>query len=149
MEETTGKIINKKGGVLGSLMRVRVPLMKNVLTPLAKNVLLPLGVTAVASIAHAAIQKKVFGSRMTTLIISNEEIEDIMKMVKSLEESCQLTEGVSKTTESEIKKGGFLVMLLGTLGASLLGNMLTRKRVIQTGKGTVKAAKDFRCLLIL
>ena len=108
MEETTEKIINKKGGVLGSLMRVSVPLMKNVLTPLAKNVLLPLGVTAAASIADAAIQKKVFGSRMTTLIILNEEIEDIMKMVKSLEESCQLTEGVSKTTESEIKKVDFL-----------------------------------------
>ena len=149
MEETTEKIINKKGGVLGSLMRVSVPLMKNVLTPLAKNVLLPLGVTAAASIADAAIQKKVFGSRMTTLKILNEEIEDIMKMVKSLEESCQLTEGVSRITESEIKKGRFLVMLVGTLGASLLGNMLTRKRVIQTGKGTVKAGKDFRCLLIL
>ena len=64
---------------------------------------------------------------MTTLIISNEKISDIMKTVKFLEESGLLIKGVSDTIKNEAKeqKGGFLSMLLGTLDASLLGNLLT------------------------
>ena len=58
--------------------------MKNVLKTLAKRILIPLGLTAVASTIDAAIHKKVFGSDMTTLIISNEEMNDITKIVKSL-----------------------------------------------------------------
>ena len=56
--------------------------MKNVLKTLAKRILIPLGLTAVASAIDAAIHKKVFGSDMTTLIISNEEMNDITKIVK-------------------------------------------------------------------
>ena len=73
----------------------------------------------------------------TTLIISNNEIEDIIKIVKSLEDSGLLLKGVTETVQNEVKeqKGGFLSMLLGTLGASLLGNLLTGKGIYRAGKG--------------
>ena len=68
---------------------------------------------------------------MTALIISNDEIHDIIKIVKSLEDSGLLIEGVTKTIRNEVEeqKGGFLSMLLGTLSASLLGNLLTGKGI--------------------
>ena len=86
-----------------------------------------------------------FGSGMTTLIISNEETNDIIKIVKSLEECGLLTKGVSETIKNEPKKTkcGFLSMLLGTLGASLLGNLLTGNDTIGAGEGTIKATQDF------
>ena len=64
---------------------------------------------------------------MTALIISNDEINDIIKIVKFLEDSGLLLKGVTETVQNEVKEqiGGFLSMLLGTLGASLLGNLLT------------------------
>ena len=73
---------------------------------------------------------------MTTLIISNNEIEDIIEMVKSLEDSGSLLTGVTETVQNEIKeqKGGFFSMLLSTLGKSLLGNLLTGKRINRAGK---------------
>ena len=76
----------------------------------------------------------------TTLIISNDEMKDIFKMVKSPEDSGLLLEGVSETIKNEAKeqKGGFLSMLLGTLGASLLGNMLPGKGVIRVGEGSAR-----------
>ena len=84
-----------------------------------------------------------FTSGNTTLIISNEEMNDIMKIVKSLEESGILIKGVSETIKNEAKeqKGGFLGMLLGALGASLWGNLLTCKGAIATsqGRGTIRA----------
>ena len=67
------------GKLLAPLMKVGLPLMKNVLTSLAKNVLLPLGVTAATSATDLSIQKKIYRSGLTTLIFSNEEINDIMK----------------------------------------------------------------------
>ena len=81
------------------------------------------------------------GSGTTTLIISNDEMNDIVKIVKSLETSCVLLKGVSETIQHEAKKqrGGFLSMLLGTLGASLLGNFLTGgKGVTCVGEGIKK-----------
>ena len=66
--------------------------------------------------------KKILGSETTTLIISNDEMVDIMKIVKSLEDSGLLLKGVSETIQNEVKKQKeFLSMLLDTLGASLLG----------------------------
>ena len=64
-------------------------------------------------------------------------MEDISKIVKSLEDSCLLLKGVTETVQNEVKgqKGGFLSMLLGTLGASLLGNLLTGKGIYRAGKG--------------
>ena len=93
----------------------------------------------------AAVYKKMFGSGFTTLIISNEEMNDIMKIVKSLEESELLKKGVIKTNKYEAKeqKGEFLRMLLGTLGAGLLGNLLTGKHTIRAGEGTIRADENF------
>ena len=104
---------------------------------MAKSVSNPLESAAAASAADAGIHKKVLGSVTTTLIISNEEIEYILKIVKSLEASGLLLEGVSETIQNkaEEQKGGFLSMLLGTLGASLLGNMLAGKEIIRAGYG--------------
>ena len=117
-----------------------LPLIGNVLKPLAKSVLIPLGLTASASAIDAAIHKKIFGSGNTTLIISNEEMNDIMKITKSLEESGLLIKGVSEKIKNEVKeqKRGFLSMLLGTTGAILLGNLLAGKGTIRAGKGTIR-----------
>ena len=125
------------GRLLGPLLKTGLPLIKNVIKPLAKSVLIPLGLTAAASAADAGIHKKILGSGNTTLIISNNEIEDIIKIVKSLEDSGLLLKGVTETIQNEVKeqKGGFLSMLLGTLGANLLGNILTGKGMNRAGRG--------------
>ena len=82
-----------------------------------------------------------FGSGTTALIISNDEMDDILKIVKSLEDSGLLLKRVSETIQHEAKeqRGGFLSMLLGTLGASLLGDILSGKGVIRAGEGTIRA----------
>ena len=87
--ENTGISLKGKGflNFLRPLITAGLPLMKGVFTPLAKSVLLSVGLSAGMSAADAAIQKKIYGSGVTALIISNEEMEDIMKIVKSLEES--------------------------------------------------------------
>ena len=120
-----------------------LPSIGNVLKPIAKSVLRPLRLTETTTATDTAIHKKMFGSGMhtsyiakrTTLIISNEEMNDIMKIVKSVEESCLLTNSLSEAIKNEAKKqkGTFLGMLLGNLGASLLGYLLT-------GKGTIRAS---------
>ena len=99
------------GRLLGPLLKTGLPLIGNVLKPLAKSVLIPLGLTATASAVDAAIYKKMFGSGNTTLIISNEEMNDIMKIVKSLEESDLLIKDFSETIQNEAKnkKEGFSV----------------------------------------
>ena len=86
-----------------------------------------------------------FGLGITTLIISNEEMNNIMKIGKSLEESGLLIEGVRETIKNEAKeqKGGFFAMLLGTLGASLWWNLSTGKGTIRAAEGTIKAGQDF------
>ena len=107
------------------------------ITPLPKSVLIPLGLTVAASAADAEIHQKILGWRNNiTLIVSNNEMENLIKIVKSLEDSGLLLKGVTKTVPNEIKeqKGGFLSMLLGTVGASLLGNLLTGKGVIRAGE---------------
>ena len=129
------------GKLLGPLLKTGLPLMKSVITPLAKSILIPLGLTAAAAAAAAAdagIHKKILGSGgHTTLIISNRDMEDLIKIVKSLEDSGLLLNGVAESVKNEIKeqKGGFLTMLLGTLGASLLGNLLTGQGINKKGKG--------------
>ena len=100
--------------LLGPLIKTGLPLMKNVIKPLAKNVLIPLGLTAAASAADAGIHKKILGSghpSSTTLIISNDEMKDIIKIVKSLEDSGLLFKGVSETIQNEPKeqRGDFVV----------------------------------------
>ena len=86
------------------------------------------------------LRKKMHGSGSTTLITSNEEMNDIMKIVQALEDSNILLKGVTKTIKNETKerKGGFLSMLLGTLRASLLENLLTGKGIVRAGSGNKK-----------
>ena len=86
-----------------------------------------------------------FRSGFTTLIVSNEKMNDIIKIVKSLEESGLFIKDVSETIKNEEKeqKGRFLRMLLGTLGASLLGDLLTGKGTVRAGEGTVRAGEHF------
>ena len=126
------------GRLLGPLLKTGLPLIKNVIKPLAKSVLIPLGLTAAVSAADAGIHKKILGSgNTTTLIISNDEINHIFKIVKSLEDSGLLLEVVTETVQNEVKeqKGGFLSMQLGTLGASLLGNLLTGQGINRAEQG--------------
>ena len=108
---------------------------------MAKIVLIPLGLTAAASAVDAGIQKKILGSGRTTLIISNEEMKDIMKIIQTLEDSNILLKGVTKTIKNETKeqKGGFLSVLLATSGASLLGNLLLGKGTVRAGEGFVRS----------
>ena len=87
------------------------------------------------------LKKNKFGSGATTLTVSNDEMDDILKIVKSLENSGLLLNRVSETIQHEAKeqRGGFLSMLLGTLGASLFGDILSGKGVIRAGEGTIRA----------
>ena len=141
--------IGQSGGLLGRLLgpflKAGLPLIGNVFKTLAKNVLIPLGLTVAAAATDPAIHKKMFGSglpsglasRTTILIISSEEMNHIIKIIKSLEESDLLIKDISETVKNEAKeqKGRFLGMLFGTLGASLLGNLLTGKGAIATSQG--------------
>ena len=131
--------------------------MKNVLKPLAKSVLTPLGITAVALARYVAIQKKTLQSCMVTVIISNEKINDIMKIV-NLEESGLLIQGVSETNkvsetikneakkQKQKQKEVFLGMLLSTLSTTLLGNILTGKRAITAGEGKLEQPRTFNAV---
>ena len=87
------------------------------------------------------LKKKMLGSGTATLIISNDEMADILKIVKSLENSGVLLKGVSETIQHEAKeqRGGFLGMLLGTLGASLLGDVLSKGL---SGNGVIRASEE-------
>ena len=90
------------------------------------------------SAADVGVHKKILGSGdTTTLIISNDKINDIIKIEKSLEDSGLLSKGVTETVQNEVKeqKEGFFNMLLGTLGARLLGNLLTDRGKNRAGKG--------------
>ena len=135
------------GKLLGPLLKTGLPLMKSVIKPLAKSVLIPLGLTATASTADAGIHKKILGSghNNTILITSNDKMDDILKIVKYLEDSGVLLKGVTETIQHEAKeqRGRLLSMLLGTLGASLLGDVLSKglsgSGVIRAGGGTIRA----------
>ena len=128
---TSRKITRQEGGFSNffrPLITSGLPLMKIVFTP-AKIFLLPLGLSAGISAADAAIQKKIYGSGTATFIISNEEMNDIMKIVKSLEESGLSIKGVSETIKN------------GTLALSMLGSTLTGRGVIRAGEGAIRADK--------
>ena len=132
------KKLMQSGGFLGMLLsKLAGPLMK-VAMPLAENVLAPLGLSAAMSAIDRAIQKKIHGSGVK-LIIEQEDMKDIIKIIQTLGNSGILLKGVSKTIKNETKeqRGGFLSMLIGTLGASLLGNLLTGgKGIMRAGEGS-------------
>ena len=95
--------IIQSGGFLGELLNgIEGPSVK-VAVPLAKNILAPLGITAAASAKDAGIQKKTHGSGRTTLIISNEERNDMIKIVQALEGSNILLKGITKTIKNETR----------------------------------------------
>ena len=125
------------GRILRALIKTDLPLIGNVLKPLAKRVLIPLGLTAAASATDAAIDKTMFGSGNTILIVSNEQMNDVMKIVNSREETGLLIKNVSETIKNEAKeqKGGFLGMLLG--------NLLTGRSTIRASEGAIIASLDF------
>ena len=132
------KILQSRG-FLGSLLsKLAGPLMK-VAIPLAKNVLAPLGIAAAASAIDAGIQKKIHGSEATILIISNEEMNGIMKIFQALEDSNILLNGITKTIKNETKKtkGGFLI-----IGASLLGNLLAGKEIVRDGSSNKRRKRN-------
>ena len=129
------KIIQSReflGKLLDPLLKTGLPLLKSVIKPLGL-----LGLTAASSAIDAGVQKKIYsGSGTTTLVISREEMNDIIKIVQDLEDSGILLKRVTKTIKNETKeqKGGFLSILLSTLGASLLGNLLAGKGIVRTGE---------------
>ena len=143
------------GRLLGPLLITELPLMKSVIKRLGKSVLVPLGLTAAESAADAGIHKKILGSghNNTTLMISNDEMDDILKTVKSLEDSGVLLKGVSEAIQNEAKeqRGGFLSMLLGTLSTSLFGDVLSNglsgKGVIRAGEGQLELVMVPKSLL--
>ena len=103
------------------LLKSGLPLLKSVVKLLGM-----LGFTAAASATDAAINKKILGSGgHTTLVISNDDMQDLLKILKSLEDSSILLDGITETVKNQVKeqKGGFLSMLLDPLGASLLGDL--------------------------
>ena len=135
------KKLIQSGGFLGRLLSKLVGPLIKVAMPLAKNVLAPLGLAAAMSAIDGSIQKKIDCSGIK-LIIEEKDMKDIMKIIEALENSGILLKGVSKKIENEAKEqiAGFLNMLLGTLGASLLGNLLTvGKGIMRAGDGIVRA----------
>ena len=138
------KKLIKSGGILGNLLsKIAGPLMK-VAMPLAKNVLAPLDLAAAMSAIDGGIQKKMRGDGIK-LMIEDEDMNDIMKIIEALEKSGIILNGVGKTIENEVKekKGEFLSMLLGTLGASLLGYLVTGgKGILRTSEGIMRAGES-------
>ena len=82
--------------LLSTLLKPGLSSMRNVIKPLTKSVLIPLGVTTAVSASDAGIHKIILGSGTATLMISNDEMEDIIKIVKRLEDSGLLSKGVSE-----------------------------------------------------
>ena len=128
------KIIQSGGflaKILGPLLKTGLPLLNSLIKPLGL-----LRLTAASSAIDVGVRKNIYVSGKTTLVISNEETNDIMQMVQALEDSNILLKGVTKTLKNETKgqKGGVLNMLLGTLGASL-GRIRAGEEFLRAGKG--------------
>ena len=131
-----------------------LPLIGNLIKPLTKSVVIPLRLTGAASATDAAIHKKMFGLSINSFIISNEETNDFIKIVKSFKGFGILTKGVIETIKNEAKeeKAGFLSILLHTVEASFTENLLINKRLMRAvegaismseGQGTIRPAQDF------
>ena len=130
---------------LGPLIKVGRPLTKNILKPLANSALIPLGLTTAASVTNAGIQNKNHGFWMTALIISNKEMKDTMKMVKSLEEFGSLIKGFNEKIEIEAKeqKDGFLGILLRIVCSTISWNLLKCKGVTGAGERTIRTGQEY------
>ena len=129
------KKIIKSGGALGSILGRFLPKLIKPAISLGKDILAPLGLSAAMIAADSGIQKKIHGYGKT-IKFSDEDIKDMTKIVKVLENSDFLMKGVAKTFKNDIKKGGalpILAMLLGTLGSLLIGNLLTGRGLYRVG----------------
>ena len=115
------------------------------LVTLAQSVLLEFGLSSAMLAADTVIQKKIYGTTTRALIISNEELEDIIKIVKLHEESGWILKRISETVKNEANKQKvrFLSMLLGTIAASILGSELAWKGVIRADEGVLRAGQIF------
>ena len=136
----------QEGGFLDfprQLITADLPFIKNILIPLAKSVSIPLEL--MAAVLQAVIWKKILGSGTTELMISNEEMNDMVRIVKSLGESGLLIKGVSEVIKNETKEqnGGFLGMFLSTLSASLLGDLLEGRGITRGSERVNEAVKDY------
>ena len=131
-----------------------LPLIGNLIKPLTKSVVIPLRLTGSASATDTAIHKKMFGLGINSFIISNEETNDFIKIVKSFKGFGILTKGVIETIKNEAKeeKARFLSILLHTVEASFTENLLINKRLMRAvegaismseGQGTIRPAQDF------
>ena len=119
------------GRLLGPLLKTGLTLIKNVIKPLAKSVLFPLGLTTAASAADAGIHKKILGSgNTTTLIISNDEMNDVIKIVNYLEDSGLLLKGVIGTVQNEVKEqnGKFLSKLFLNIKSKFIRKHFNKSR---------------------
>ena len=135
--------ILKEGGNLGRLLMSFLPKLIKPAFSIGKNILASLGLSAAMSTTDASIQKKMYGSGNTISIISNDDLDDLIKIVTALEEHDILLKGTSKIIKNNTKKqeGGFLSMLLGIFGASLIGNLLSGKGLYRTGKGMYRTGQ--------
>ena len=139
------KII-KEGGNLGRLLMNFLPRLIKPTISIRKNILAPLGLSAAMSATDAAFQKNMYRSGNKTLIISNNDLNDLIKIATALEEHDIFLKGTGRAIKNNAKKqeGGFLSMLLGALGASLLGNLLTGKGMYRTGKGLYRTGQGLK-----
>ena len=143
------------GRLLGPLMKVGLLLMKNVLGQLAKSMLITIRLTRPLSALDTGVHNNILGSGTsgpsgsgtTTLIISNKEMEEIMKIDKSSKDSSLLIKGVSQTIDKK-QRDGLLGMLLGKLVAYLLENVIADKGVIRVNDEVRRVGEDFQLLLI-
>ena len=143
------------GRLLEPLMKVGLLLMKNVLGQLAKSMLITIRLTARLSALDTGVHNNILGSGASgpsgsgtrTLIISNKEMEEIMKIDKSSKDSSLLIKGVSQTIDKK-QRDGLLGMLLGKLVAYLLENVIADKGVIRVNDEVRRVGEDFQLLLI-
>ena len=146
------KKIIMSGGALGSILGTLLPSLIKVPSPILKIVALPLGLSGGMSGIDGAIQEKKIHGSGTTVIFSNEQINDMTKIVKALEDSDILLKRVTETLKNYVKKGGalpILPMILSTLGSSLIGNSLSGRGLFRSGKEYLRAGQGIKKALIL
>ena len=133
------------GGALGSILGRLLPNLIKLASPILKNVVASLGLSAAMSGIDGAIQKKIHGYG-TTVIFSNEEINDLMKIIQAFEDKDILLKGVTKTVKNDInnQKGGAFGMLLGALGVSLLGDLLSGRGVFRSVHGLHRTGEEIK-----
>ena len=137
----------QSGGFSARLLCRFLPKLIKPAISVGKNILVPLGLSAAMSGIDRAIQKSMFGYGITTLKIGNKEFSDMMKIIKVLKDHGVSLKGITKAAQNEVKsqRGGFLSILMGTLLASLLGDILSkgllRKGIVRGGGGIAKAGE--------